>query len=127
MNSLYLFNLAAKNTEWLSVRQAAIAGNIANANTAGYKAKDVAPFDSVLNSTQLTMTATRPGHVTPPPSGSLPPQIQDDATWEVMHSGNNVSLEQQLLKAGDVNRAYALNNNIMRAFHGMLMTSVRSA
>lgn len=127
MTPLYLFKLAAKHTEWLSVRQAAVAGNIANANTAGYKAQDVAPFETVLNSTHLDMAATQPGHVMPRPGSGPRPETEEDTSWEVMHSGNSVSVEQQLLKAGEVNRAYALDNNIVRAFHGMLMASVKTA
>ncbi len=40
-------------------------------------------------------------------------------------SGNNVSLEQELLKAGEVNRAYRLNTSIAKVFHRMIMTSSR--
>ena len=39
-----LFELAAKQAQWLSVRQSAIAGNVANVNTPGYHALDVEPF-----------------------------------------------------------------------------------
>ena len=41
-------------------------------------------------------------------------------------SGNSVSLEQELIKAGDVNRAYSLNTNLVKAFHGMLMSAAKS-
>ncbi|KMO09963.1 flagellar basal body protein, partial [Methylobacterium indicum] len=44
MTGIYLFDLASLHTRYLSVRQAAIAGNVANANTQGYLAKDTVPF-----------------------------------------------------------------------------------
>ena len=43
----------------------------------------------------------------------------------VAPSGNSVSLEQELIKAGEVNRDYALNTSIVRSFHRMLMASVK--
>ncbi len=125
MQPIYLFNLASQHNRWLSVRQAAIAGNIANANTPGFKAQDVAPFETVLDATQLTMTATQPGHITPAPANVPAPEVRVHKPWEVMHSGNSVSLEQELLKAGEVNRAYALDTSMVKAFHRMLLTSVK--
>jgi flagellar basal-body rod protein FlgB len=43
----------------------------------------------------------------------------------VVHSGNSVNLEQEMMKAGDVNRAHALNVNIVRSFHQMLINAVK--
>src|SRR6266481_1904070 len=64
MTPVHLFNVISQHNRWLSVRQATIAGNIANANTPGYKALDVEPFEKGLEATRLTMNATQPGHVT---------------------------------------------------------------
>ncbi len=44
---------------------------------------------------------------------------------EVKPSGNSVSLEQELIKADEVNRAYALNTSIVKSFHRMLMMSAK--
>jgi flagellar basal-body rod protein FlgB len=43
-----------------------------------------------------------------------------------VHSGNSVSLEQEMLKAGDINRDYSLNTAIVKSFHRMFMTSLKS-
>ena len=45
--------------------------------------------------------------------------------WEIIHSGNSVSLEQEMIKAGEVNRAYALNTSVVKAFHRMLLASAK--
>ncbi len=45
--------------------------------------------------------------------------------WEITHSGNSVSLEQELINAGDVNRAYKLNTGIAKVFHRMLLASAK--
>ena len=64
MTAIHLFNVVSRSNQWLSVRQATIASNVANANTPGYKALDVEPFEKVLETTRLTMQATQPGHMT---------------------------------------------------------------
>ena len=51
--------------------------------------------------------------------------IEEQNPWEVTDSGNSVALEQELIKAGDVNRAYALNTGIVRSFHAMLMSAAK--
>mgnify|MGYP002382504004 CR=1 FL=1 len=54
-----LFDLAAKQAEWLSVRQSTIAGNIANVNTPGYRALEVESFSKVLDNTRVGLQATQ--------------------------------------------------------------------
>jgi flagellar basal-body rod protein FlgB len=46
-------------------------------------------------------------------------------SWDVVHSGNSVSLEQEMVKSGDVNRDYSLNAAIVRSFHRMLLSSAK--
>ena len=38
---LFLFELASSQARWLELRQSTIATNVANANTPGFKARDV--------------------------------------------------------------------------------------
>jgi flagellar basal-body rod protein FlgB len=125
MNSIFLFDLASQRNQWLSLRQTAISGNIANANTPGYKALDVAPFDSVLQTSQLELAKSDPAHfgLSNQPRDKMEP-TQDD-TWQVYDSGNSVSLEKELVKGGEVNSAYALNNSVLKVFHRMLLTSTK--
>ncbi len=44
MQPIQLFDLASRQAEWLTIRQQVVAGNIANANTPKFRAKDVTPF-----------------------------------------------------------------------------------
>lgn len=125
MIPVHLFELVSQHNNWLSVRQSAIAGNIANANTPGYKAVDTAPFESELNSFQLTMTATHTGHMSPEAGGPPVADVREEGSWEIVHSGNSVSLEQEMLKAGEINRTFAVNTSVLKAFHRMLMTSTK--
>jgi len=122
---MQVFNMVSRHNQWLAVRQATIAGNIANANTPGFRAQDVQPFDMAVEQARLAMAATRPGHLDSGPAHAPATEMRREAPWETSLSGNNVSLEQELLKAGEVNRSFRLNTSIARVFHRMLMTSSR--
>jgi flagellar basal-body rod protein FlgB len=122
---MQLFNIISRHNQWLAVRQNAIAGNIANANTPGFRAQDVQPFDVALEQARLDVAATQSGHLSSGPPGVPAVELRRGDPWEVTHSGNNVSLEQELLKAGEVNRAYRLNTSVAKVFHRMILTSSR--
>jgi flagellar basal-body rod protein FlgB len=122
---IHLFDIASQQARWLSTRQATVATNIANVNTPGFTARDIRPFQDILDRTQLTMVSTNALHI----SGG-PPDLRATTTratdpWETTQSGNTVSLEQEMMKAGDVGRAYSLNTNIVKAFNSMLLASVK--
>lgn len=121
---VYLFDLASAQQHWLAVRQAAVAENIANANTPGYSAKDVAPFDAVFHQTALQLVSTEPGHISSDPLGS-DAASQDSTPWEVTPSGNSVSMEREMLKANEIGRDYSMNTAIVKAFAQMFTTSVK--
>ena len=125
MGPVQLFELASQQARWLSARQVAVAENIANANTPGYKAADVPPFESVLDATNLTMTATNSAHIAPDPLAPEAGPAKELPSWEITHSGNSVSLEQELLKSGEVGSANSLNRAIVKVFNQMLMTSLK--
>lgn len=103
----------------------AIAENISNANTPGYKAGDVTPFESVFDGTRLAMVTSNPLHIGRDPTVLESIKVKDAPTWEVHHSGNSVSLEQELIKANEVNGDYSMNRSILKSFHRMLMASLK--
>lgn len=125
MESVNLFDLASRHAQWLAIRQATVAGNISNANTPGFKARDVEPFTSVLDKTRLTMAATNSGHIGFDSPQVRPTKVKKAESWDVVHSGNSVSLEQEMIKAGTISREHSLNTSIVRAFHRMVLASVR--
>lgn len=126
MEPIHLFDLAAKQANWLSRNQATIAGNVSNSNTPGYRAQTVQPFADVLAQTQLGLATTDPAHLAISPAEQDAAKVVDENPWETTDSGNTVSLENEMIKAGDVQRDYSLNTNIVKAFHAMLMQSVKS-
>ena len=123
---VYLFDLASRQAQWLAARQTTISGNVANANTPGYRARDVEPFADVLDKTKLVMAATSNGHIGISPSHTEATKVKKSESWDTVYSKNSVSLEQELIKAGEVNRQHTLNMTIVKSFHRMLLTSVRT-
>ena len=125
MEPVNLFDLASKQAAWLAVRQSSVAGNIANANTPGYTATDVVPFEKVLDQTTVSLSATQAGHLgfgASKAGFAIRPQ---DFTGAIMPSKNTVVVENELLKAGEVRRSFELNTAIVKAFHTMMMSAVK--
>lgn len=127
MNTVYLFDLANRHAQWAALRQTTIAGNIANANTPRFEALDIEPFDTVLDKTRLVMTATTPGHLTPGANAAADVGSRHADSWDVTHSGNSVRIDQELMKANQAARDFSLDTNIIRSFHRMILTSLRSS
>ena len=125
MEPIHLFELAGRQVRWLSTNQAVIASNVSNASTPGYRAKSVQPFSEVLDKTGLQLASTDTAHLALDPMQAQAASIKEQSPWEVSESGNSVSIEQELIKAGDVNRSYSLNTGIVKSFHAMLMSAVK--
>jgi flagellar basal-body rod protein FlgB len=125
MTPVYLFNVVSQSNRWLAARQATIASNVANVNTPGYKAQDVQPFEMAVEQARLAMATTQRGHVGSAEGAAPTPGVRPEQPWDVTHTGNSVSLEQELIKAGDVKRAYRLNNRIDNSFHRIILASVK--
>ena len=121
MEPVNLFDLATRQSQWLAVRQTAIAGNVANAHTPGYLAHDVEPFERVLERTTVSLNATQEGHLGFGASDAGFRTRAQEFDGAVMPSKNTVVMETELMKAGEVRRAFELNTAIVKAFHGMLL------
>lgn len=124
MQPVNLFDLATQQARWLSVRQTTVASNVANVNTPGYRALEVEPFENVLNGTRVAMQGTSPNHLK---SGATNASfaVNDTPDPAVLPSQNTVSIEKELVSAGEVRRSFELNTAIVKAFHRMLMNTSR--
>jgi len=126
MEPVHLFKLIDHQRNWLSTRQSLVAQNIVNADTPGYRALDVMPFARVMERRALEMTGSSPLHMHPSESEAYATATKPSESWETTHSGNSVSPELEMIKAGDIRSAYSLDTNILRAFHNMWLSAVKS-
>ncbi len=125
MSSIYLFQVASQKAQWLSARQTALASNVANASTPGYRALDVSPFSAVLDSSPIEMAVTNSAHLSPPQSALDSFRRVEVNPAEETLSGNTVNLEQQMISLGDVNRDFTMSANIRRAFHQLILSALK--
>ncbi len=88
------FEILHRILQATGMRQKVIASNIANADTPGYKAKDV-KFGNILGR-QLGLATTAPGHISGADSGTGGSfVIEKNPSWG---DGNNVELDIEVAK-----------------------------
>jgi flagellar basal-body rod protein FlgB len=126
MPQIQLMNLAVQKADWLSIRQSILAQNVANANTPHYHAKDIVPFESFLDNSQLAMTVSNERHMDISASSPEQPKVELDRSGDSTFSGNNVSLENELLKLGETNSQFALDTGLIKSFNRMIMASLKA-
>lgn len=116
---LELFSMAQAMAKHAAARQSVIAQNVANADTPGYRARDIAAFaESYRGAGEGGMRATRPGHVLAGEGSYAPPQATTALRPEAASpNGNNVSIEQEIFAAAEANsehdRALAIYKSAM--------------
>ncbi len=125
MSDIYLFQVASQRSHWLSARQTAVASNVANASTPGYRAVDVEPFAALLDSSPITMALTNAADVAPDASSLNSIKQVETNSSEQSLSGNTVNLEQQMIKLGDVGREYSMTSGIRRAFNQLMLAALK--
>ncbi|MBY5971531.1 FlgB family protein [Ferrimonas balearica] len=101
--TLEVFRMADAMTRHAGVRQNVVAGNTANADTPGYKARDVVPFaDLVEGGAPATpMRASRARHLHGG-EGLATAITRPQRDGYAEPNGNNVSLENEMLKSVEV-------------------------
>lgn len=102
-------------------RQRVIAANVANADTPGYRARDLRDFDPD-RSAPIRLRTTRPAHVTAGNWGSAAGIA--DAEGEPSPNGNSVSLEDEMLRAADARRQFDLSLSVMQSGLTMMRTAL---
>lgn len=98
---------AKKALDAVEIRQQALAGNIANLETPGYKRVDLSPsFDAELS----RACAARDGQQI----ATLKPQLAVDLTAQATSpDGNNVNLESELIKMNQNMLAHAMETQLV--------------
>jgi flagellar basal-body rod protein FlgB len=119
-----IMRLAQKLVGHASMRHAEIARNVANADTPGYRAKDVVPFKEYLDQSGTSqMRTTRPGHIgmsaSPDPSHTI-----IDARTEPAPNGNSVSLETELIKQAETRHQHDMALSVYKHSLDLLRTSL---
>lgn len=123
---MQLFALANRHMEWLAQRQAVTAQNIANLDTPGYAAKAISPFEDLVAQAGSTLTRTDQAHFGETSHAASFVRQRIAGGWDESRSGNSVSLEQELMTASQTSRMMNVDAAVLRNFHQMLLSSVRT-
>jgi flagellar basal-body rod protein FlgB len=122
-NSLDLFQTAGAMARHAGARQAVVARNIANADTPGFRAQQIAAFKDVYRADpSAQMRTTRPGHIAPEPQTHHTRDVTDVGTPSP--NGNTVSLEDELLNSISVSREHNRALTVYRHAMTVLRTSL---
>jgi flagellar basal-body rod protein FlgB len=116
--------LAERRLAWLDTRQAVLAQNMANADTPGYRPRDITPFATLLarGGSGVTLARTDGQHIAQR-RGEAPARL-DRSAVERSPNGNAVSLDREAMRVADTDTAHALATGLHRRWLGMFRTAL---
>lgn len=105
-------------------RQGVIAQNIAHADTPGYRARDLTPFEDTYRAGNRpdTLRATRPGHIRA--EAMAAEAVVRPVPGAASPNGNSVSLETEMVKAVDVKQQHDMALSIYRSVSEIVRASL---
>lgn len=121
-DNLEIFRASGAMARHAATRQSVVAQNIANADTPGYKSRDVNAFAPVFNETE-PMKATRAGHRTVSSAQSSASIILGDQSG-LSPNGNSVSLEMETFKSIEAERQHSRAMTIYKSSLDILRASL---
>lgn len=115
LNAIGVLRLAGQRLDYLAERHKLVAENVVHANTPGYRAKDLKPFDALLKEPPpVAPVQTSAVHL----AGTRSPQpFRTDRTpdgWETTPDGNAVALDQEMMKGSETRDAFALTAGLFQ-------------
>lgn len=98
-----VFTALTDKMRWHQTRQGLLAENVANAETPGYRGRDLAQYDYAdraagFSSASVTTSATQPMHFSVSSAEGSSFDAQRMANFEVTPEGNGVTLEDEMMK-----------------------------
>lgn len=129
LNKVSLFGMMKQRLAWLGQRQEVLAQNIANADTPGYRPRDIEPleFRGMVNRqlAPVGMAKTHGDHLAGQPVSAE--RFYDQVTrrpYETAPAGNAVVLEEQMAKVSETSVAHRLTTELYRKHLGMIRTAI---
>ncbi len=112
--------------EWLAERQRILAQNVANADTANFKPKDLAPYDfkNTLAQAMVAPAVTNPHHILAGHHAKPGAQVTKAKTYETLPSGNAVNLETEMMKVSQTGMDYAQMSSLLKKWQNMVRIAI---
>lgn len=98
-----VFSALTDKMRWHQTRQGLLAENVANAETPGYRGRDLKQYDfadrqGAMASSAVVTMATQPMHFSVSSGGAGGFDAQRMANFEITPEGNGVTLEDEMMK-----------------------------
>ena len=121
-----LFSMVNDRMRWLTQRQRVIGQNIANANTPDYQGSDLRPlsFRDSLRKADVSMplVQTSDAHVAASTARDAFKTAASRSPYEVTPDGNQVILEEQMIKMNQTQQDYTLSLRIFQKYTNLYKT-----
>ena len=101
ISDIPILSMLRERMEWHQERQQVLAENVANADTPGYRARDLAPpdFANQVRFASLSLDRTDAAHIEGQSGGSSTFAPDNGDRFEVRPRGNTVTHEDEMMKA----------------------------
>ncbi len=128
LGNLGMFKLMSRKMGWLSQRQEVVAQNLANADTPQYKGRDLKPFtfrDAFADSRRMAPVSTSSGHLQGTvAAGGVDKEQRVRDPYETAPDGNNVVIEEQMMKLSQTGMDYQTMTNLYKKQVGLLKMAI---
>ncbi len=122
-----ILSMLRTKMHWHQERQRVLSENVANADTAKFRPRDLAPLDFTKETVQagasLTLATTDPSHMTSA-AGSTQFASDRDARYEVRPTGNAVNLEDEMIKVANNQMDYQAATSLYSRSMGLLRIAI---
>lgn len=123
LDGLETIRMARAMTAHAAERTKVIAGNVANADTPGFRARDLQPFsETYRRAAGGALRATRAGHLDAR-GGAASVRIAEDQGGRAPN-GNSVSLEDEMVRTAEAKRQHDLSLAVYRSSLNMLRSAI---
>jgi len=128
ISDLPIFSMLRTRMNWHQERQRLLAENVANADTPGYRPRDLAPLDFGRQlqqaSGQLQLALTAPGHLTGAAGAGSSFGVEGAGKYDVKPMGNAVNLEDQMMKVAANQMDHQAAISLYARSMGLLKTAI---
>ncbi|MFS8182390.1 flagellar basal body rod protein FlgB [Pseudovibrio denitrificans] len=132
LTDLPMFQALRQKMQWHQQRQGVLAENVANADTPGYRSKDLKElsFSDMVDAEQgteaLRPVVTSAGHITSGGiSSGVGTKVSKASSFERTPDGNSVVLEEQMMKIAQNQIDYQTATSLYSRSLGMLKSALK--
>jgi len=135
LDDIPLFSMLKSRLGYLSDRQRVVSENVANSDTPGYTPQDLKPFSVTLGNAMGGPLALAPVQLSAPAANTMPLsnangagkwRLQASPDSETKLNGNQVVLEEEMMKMSDARSNYDAAITFYQKSLGLLQLAIRT-